>query len=226
VTNKGTIDKDQLGSCRLEDLQRLPDTAEELTNIAIAVNASPEKDVFLGTRASETRVKTMDLSDRRILVFATHALIPGDLDGLEQPAIALSSPQVTGEPGDGLLTMQEILELELDADWVVLSACNTGAGEGAGAEAVSGLGRAFFYAGSRALLVSMWPVETTSAGKLTTGLFQSQKNLHLSRADAMQRSILDLIDSPGLIDQQSGKIVASYAHPFFWAPFIVVGDGR
>ena len=76
---------------------------------------------------------------------------------------------MANDPGnDGLLTMGEILGLKLDADWVVLSACNTGSGEGAGAEAVSGLGRAFFYAGTRALLVSNWPVETTSARELTS----------------------------------------------------------
>ena len=97
--------------------------------------------------------------------------------------------------------------------------------EGKGAEAVSGLGRAFFYAGSRALLVSMWPVETTSAMKLTTGLFRHQKNdPSLSRSQALRKSMLDLIDGPGFIDKETGKIVASDAHPFFWAPFIVIGD--
>lgn len=70
--------------------------------------------------------------------------------------------------------MGEILGLKLNADWVVLSACNTAAADGAGAEAVSGLGRAFFYAGARALLVSNWPVETTSAKALTTNLFKRQ----------------------------------------------------
>jgi CHAT domain-containing protein len=133
---------------------------------------------------------------------------------------------VTGDDDDGLLKMGEVLKLKLNADWVVLSACNTGAADGAGAEAVSGLGRAFFYAGTRAILVSMWPVETTSARKLTTGLFQYQKeNKTLSRVRAHQKSILALIDSPGLIDDASGKVVASYAHPLFWAPFILVGDG-
>jgi CHAT domain-containing protein len=149
------------------------------------------------------------------------------LDGLDQPAIALSSPTVTGENEDGLLTMGEILKLKLNADWVVLSACNTGAADGAGAEAVSGLGRAFFYAGSRALLVSMWPVETTSAKSITTGLFRFQKeNPLLSRTNALKQSILHLIDKQVLKNESSNKIVASYAHPFFWAPFIVVGDGR
>ena len=169
----------------------------------------------------------MDLSDRRIIAFASHALVPGDLDGLDQPAIALTSPTITGDTtSDGLLTMGEVMGLRLDADWVVLSACNTAAAEGTGAETVSGLGRAFFYAGTRALLVSMWPVETTSAKKLTTKLFQYQKeNKSISRAGALQSSMLDLMDRQVLRDDATGKIAASYAHPIFWAPFIVVGDG-
>ena len=123
--------------------------------------------------------------------------------------------------------MIEVLKLKLNAEWVVLSACNTGAGNGAGSEAVSGLGRAFIYAGSRSLLVSMWPVETTSARQLTTGLFHYQKAHTLeSRARALQNVILELIDNKGLKDPSSGKILCSYAHPIFWAPFILTGDGR
>ena len=167
----------------------------------------------------------MDLSNRKVIVFATHGLVPGDLDGLTQPALALSSPAVTGGSEDGLLTMGEILGLKLNADWVVLSACNTAAADGAGAEAVSGLGRAFFYAGARALLVSNWPVETTSAKALTTDLFARQaKDPTLTRAQALQQAMLQLIDGPGRTDAQ-GKTLYSYAHPIFWAPFTLVGDG-
>ena len=153
------------------------------------------------------------------------ALVPGDLDGLNQPALALSAPSIAGSDEDGLLTMSEILRLKLNADWVVLSACNTGAAAGKGAEAVTGLGRAFFYAGTQAILVSMWPVETTSARELTTGLFKYQQaDPALSRARALQKSVLALIDGPGFKDPASDKIVASYAHPLFWAPFIMVGE--
>src|SRR5690606_2616099 len=147
---------------------RLPDTADEVRSIAVALRADPVADVFLGEAANEQRVKSMPLADRKVVMFATHGLVPGDLNGLHQPALALSSPRLAGNDGDGLLTMEEILGLKLNAEWVVLSACNTATGEGAGAEAVSGLGRAFFYAGTRTLLVSNWPVETTSARALTT----------------------------------------------------------
>jgi CHAT domain-containing protein len=166
----------------------------------------------------------MDLSDRRVIVFATHGLVPGDLDGLTQPALALSAPQVAGVPGDGLLTLDEILGLRLDADWVVLSACNTAAADGGGAEAASGLGRAFFYAGTRAVLLTNWPVETTSARLLTTDLFRRQaQDPGLGRAQAMRRAMLALIDGRGA--EADGRVLFSYAHPIFWAPFTVVGDG-
>ena len=162
-------------------------------------------------------------SDRRVIAFATHGLVPGDLNGLTQPALALSAPQVDG---DGLLTMDEVLGLKLNADWVMLSACNTAAGKGAGTEALSGLGRAFFYAGTRALLPSNWPVETRSARLLTIDLFHRQaKDPGLTRAEGLRRAELALVDGPGFMDRASGKTVFSYAHPIFWAPFSLVGDG-
>lgn len=227
ITGKGDLDSEQITSANLDYLSRLPDTAEEIRSIGSIMGADPIEDIYLGIRASERNVKNINLSNRRVIAFASHALLPGDLDGLDQPALALSSPTVTGDNEDGLLTMEEVFKLNLNADWVVLSACNTGAADGAGAEAVSGLGRAFFYAGTRAILVSMWPVETTSAKKLTTRLFQYQKeDKTLSRARALQKSMLELIDGPGLKDDATGRLIASYAHPLFWAPFIVVGDGR
>jgi CHAT domain-containing protein len=225
ITEMGELDSNKIISIQLEDLKRLPETSEEIKSIANVLNADPDQDVFLGIRASENLIKTMDLTDRRIIVFASHALIPGDLDGLSEPAIALCSPSVTGEDEDGLLTMGEVLKLRLNADWVVLSSCNSGGSDGQGAEALSGLGQAFFYAGTKALLASMWPVESTSAQKLTTGLFRYQKDKkNLTRARALRKSILDLIDSAGLKNDTTGKIVASYAHPLFWAPFVLVGD--
>jgi CHAT domain-containing protein len=225
ITETGNLDSEKITSCHLDSLNRLPDTAEEIKSIAQALDADLATDIFTGEKASERQVKTMDLSDWRVIAFATHALLPGDLDGLDQPALALCSPAVTGDDEDGLLTMGEIMKLRMNADWVVLSACNTGAADGAGAEAVSGLGRAFFYAGTRAILVSMWPVETTSARKLTSDLFRFQKeDINLSRARALRKSMLELIDAPGFEDQATGKIVASYAHPLFWAPFMIVGE--
>jgi CHAT domain-containing protein/tetratricopeptide (TPR) repeat protein len=213
-------------SAELGQLPRLPDTADEVKSIALALNADLSKDVFVGREANERRVRSMDLSNRKVVMFATHGLVPGDLNGLTQPALALSAPAVADIDGDGLLTLDEVLALKLNADWVVLSACNTATGDGAGAEAVSGLGRAFFYAGTRALLVSNWPVETTSARALTTDLFKRQaQNAGLSRAEAMRQAMVGLIDGQGYVDPDSKQPVFSYAHPIFWAPFSLVGDG-
>ncbi|MBI3444584.1 MAG: CHAT domain-containing protein [Magnetospirillum sp.] len=212
-------------SAELAQLPRLPDTAEEVKSIAEVLHADPEQDIFLQARASEAQVRKLDLSKWRIVMFATHGLIPGDLVGLDQPALALSAPEVSHDGSSGLLTMERIMGLKLDADWVVLSACNTAAGDGAGAEAVSGLGRAFFYAGTRALLVSNWPVETVSARMLTTDLFRRQAaDPTLARAQAMRQAMLGLVDGPGPQDG-AGKEAFSYAHPTFWAPFSLVGDG-
>jgi CHAT domain-containing protein len=214
-----------LESAGLAQLPRLVDTADEIHGIALALKADLTDDVFLGGRANEGTVKALNLSGYKVIAFATHGLVPGDLNGLTQPALALSAPAVAGTEGDGLLTMGEILSLKLDADWVVLSACNTGAGQGAGAEAVSGLGRAFFYAGTRALLVSNWPVETTSARALTTDLFRRQAaDPTVGRAQALRQAMLALIDGRGYVDAE-GKTVFSYAHPLFWAPFSLIGDG-
>jgi CHAT domain-containing protein len=212
-------------SAELAMLPRLPDTSDEVKGIALALNADAS-DVFLGAAANERNVKTMDLSNRRVVMFATHGLIPGDLNGLTQPALALSAPNVADIDGDGLLTLDEVLGLKLNADWVVLSACNTATGDGAGAEAVSGLGRAFFYAGTRALLVTNWPVETTSARVLTTDLFGRQaRDPGLARAAALQQAMAALIDGPGYVDTASRQTVFAYSHPIFWAPFALVGDG-
>ncbi len=225
VSKEGDIDSKQINSITIEHLNRLPDTAAEILDIAKVLNADVDQDVFLGKNASKHRIKTMDLSNRRVIAFATHTLVPGDLDGLDQPAIALSSPSVTGDTEDGLLTMGEIMKLRLNADWVVLSACNTGASDGVGAEALSGLGRAFFYAGTRSLLASMWPVETTSARRLVSYIFKNQQSdKTLSRAQALRKSMVGLIDDAVLIDQGTGTVIASYAHPLFWAPFVIAGD--
>lgn len=213
-------------SSGLAQLARLPDTALEINSVAKVLGASSADDIFLGRAATEKNVKSGLMDNRRVVMFATHGLVPGDLNGLTQPALALSAPEVTGNSDeDGLLTMEEVLGLKLNADWVVLSACNTAAGDGAGAEAVSGLGKAFFFAGARTLLVSNWPVETVSARILTTRLFEIQAaNPLASRAEALRTTMIEMMDR-GEAPTTPGTIGYSYAHPMFWAPFSLVGDG-
>jgi CHAT domain-containing protein len=211
-------------SAELSRLVRLPDTAEELKSIASALKLDPAKVLHLGKDANEQAVRSADLSRYRIVAFSTHGLVPGDLNGLTQPALALSAPEVAGIDGDGLLTMDNILPLKLDADWVVLSACNTGAGAQAGAEAASGLGRAFFYAGSRALLVTNWAVESASARDLVTDIFRRQAaDSKLSRGEALRQAMMGLLDGPGFVHE--GKTLYTYGHPMFWAPYSLIGDG-
>ncbi len=148
---------------------------------------------------------------------ATHGLVAGDLKGLAEPALVLTPPATGTADDDGLLTASEIATLDLDADWVILSACNTAAADGTpGAEGLSGLAKAFFYAGSRALLVSHWPVESVAAATLTTRMFASMaERPSQGRAKALQQAMLGLMEN--------GK--PHYAHPMFWAPFVVVGEG-
>jgi CHAT domain-containing protein len=209
----------------LANLPRLPDTADELRSIADALGVDPAKTLKLGKDANERVVKTAKLSGYRIVAFATHGLMADDIDGLNQPALALTAPKVAGINGNGLLTMEDILALKLNADWVILSACNTGAGAGVGAEAASGLGRAFFYAGARALLVTNWSVHSQSARELITDVFRRQAtDPKVPRTEALRQAMMGLLDGPGFVDD-SGKTLFTYAHPLFWAPYTVIGDG-
>ena len=196
-----------------------------LRSIAAALGADPAIALHLGKDANEYAVESLDLTRFKVVAFATHGLRPGDLNGLTQPALALTAPEVAGISGDGLLTMGKILALRLDADWVVLSACNSGIGSGADAEAASGLARAFFYAGSRAILVTNWSVHSDSARELVSNLFHRQSvNPTVSRTEALRQAMVAMIDSEGY-KNRSGKMLFAYAHPLFWAPYTIIGDG-
>jgi CHAT domain-containing protein len=216
--------QDVLALCRLEGeidvdllrgLPRLRETAQELTQIAQALGASPENSVFLGAHATKPKVTGTDLSQYRIVAFATHGLLPGELRCQAEPALALTPPATASPADNGLLDASDIAQFRLDADWVVLSACNTAGPDGSlGGESLSGLARAFFYAGARTLLVSHWAVASRPTVALTTGLFaQVAQTPALGRAEALRRSQLTLADTQ----------VTS--HPVFWAPFVLVGDG-
>ena len=200
----------------LRKLGRLPDTAKELRALAQTLSAD-ETSLYLADRATESQIKDMDLSNTRVLAFSTHGLISGELRGVQEPGLVLTPPEKGTEKDDGYLTASEVAGLKLNADWVILSACNTASSDGTpGAEGLSGLAKAFFYAGTRALLVSHWPVESSAATQLTTRMLQEIKTKAVGRAEALKRSMIALMNAPGK---------EHFAHPMFWAPFIVVGEG-
>lgn len=200
------VDRDKLAAA----LPPLPDSADELRTVAKDFGAD-ERDLFLGSRATESAVKTVELSQYRIIYFATHGLVAGDVAGVAEPALVLSLPSVPSDRDD------EVAQLSLNADWVVLSACNTIAGDKPGAEALSGLARSFFYAAARALLVTHWAVETSAATRLTTSTFRLlRQNPSLGRSEALREAMLDLMND---------ETQDISAYPAIWAPFALIGDG-
>ena len=132
------------------------------------------------------------------MAFATHGLVVdkvGKILGGFEPALVLTPLAEATETDDGLLTASELVQLKLDADWDILSACNTAAADGTpGANGLSGLAKAFFYAGSRALLVSHWPVVSDAAVALTTRMLSAAKT-GLTRAEAHRQAMMAMIDT-------------------------------
>jgi CHAT domain-containing protein len=202
----------------LATMPELPETAEELTQVASLLQGRKE-DVYLRNDATEDKIRTIPTAEFNTVQFATHGLMAGDFQGLFEPSLILTPDKNSIDPADnGLLTASEITQLEFNADMVVLSACNTAAPDGTpGAEGLSGLGRAFFYAGARTLLLTHWEVVSDAAVRMTTGLFQSIKSApDISKAEAHRRSAL------AMMHQQDKP---HYAHPMFWAPFSIIGEG-
>jgi CHAT domain-containing protein len=207
-----SIDRAELAKA----LPSLLDSADELKAVAQKLGG-PASDIHLERDASEATVKRTALADYRIVYFATHGLVAGDVKGLAEPSLALTLPKEPSDLDDGLLTASEVAQLKLNADWVVLSACNTAAGDKPGAEALSGLARAFFYAGARALLVSHWSVDSEAATRLTTSTFSiMNSDPKLGRAEALRRAMLAYMND---------KASPLNAYPAFWAPFSLVGEG-
>lgn len=203
----------------------LPDTAFELRCVAKSLGV-PESELRLGPSSTEADIKRLseanELENYRVLHFATHGLLADDTEALArrqgEPALVMTPPDRPKDgDDDGLLTASEIAQLRLNADWVILSACNTAAGDKPGAEALSGLARAFFYAGARALLVSHWPVYSDAAVQLLDRTFaELRQDKTMGRSEALRRAMVDLMDDPRQEDNP---------HPSIWAPFSLAGEG-
>lgn len=201
-------------------LPRLPDTRCELFWMAKRLGAT-RAHIYVNGEATEKRIKAMSQSHQlaryRVIAFATHGLMSGDI-GVAEPALVLTPPESATPEDDGLLTSGEVASLELDADWIVLSACNTAAGESEQAESLSGLAKAFFYAGARSILVSHWPVYSEAAVAITTRTFDTiVTQPAIGRAEALRQAMISIIDS---------SQDAQRAHPAYWAPFSFVGPNR
>ena len=225
--NKSVGAFDQLaGNCRsdapmpaqmIRALAPLPDTAKEIQAIAKLLDPDSAHPWLLGANATEQAVDKLHLDDYRILYFATHGLLPGELKCQSEPALVLTPPKTTplSKSEDGLLQASEVATLKINADLVVLSACNTAGGGGKfGGEALSGLAEAFFYAGAKGLVVSHWQVPSEPTARLMTGMFSRVGN-QFSTTSAKALSAAQF----GLSSDEKT------AHPYFWAAFTIVGDG-
>ena len=209
----------------LQMLDQLPGTREELLTMASVLGVNAETNVFLGQRATELEVRRLNDSGRlgqaKVIAFSTHGLLAGEVQGVTQPSLVLTPPIVPTEDNDGLLSMEDVLQLRLpNTDWVILSACNTAGDNGSG-ESLSGLARAFFFAGAKALLVSQWSVDDQATKDLMKETFRRYGATHsVPPAKALQQGMLALLQLSTTSPER-----AYYAHPFAWASFFLVGDG-
>lgn len=204
----------------LRRLARLPGTAKELKAMEALVGSDKTK-LFLAGEATETKLKAADLASASVLFLATHGLVAGEAGDIGEPGLVFTPPAAASPADDGLLTASEVAALRIGAEWVILSACNTAAGDGrAGAPGLSGLARAFFFAGSESLLASHWPVRDDVAAVLTVRLFEIlQSEPKLSRAEALQRVEREIRN-----DARDDPYLKSWSHPSAWAPFSLIGD--
>jgi CHAT domain-containing protein/Tfp pilus assembly protein PilF len=199
----------------LSGLPRLPGTLIEGEALVSALGGPPDS-LLTGPRASKAELMARNADGRlarvRVLEFATHGLVAGAATWLAEPALAMA---VGPRPEDELLLASEASTLKLNADWVLLSACNTASPDAPEAEGLSGLSRAFFFAGAQSLLVSHWPVRDDVASRLTPGILLAQRETPgLGRAQALRRAALAILDDPRL----------QAANPAAWAPFSVIGE--
>jgi CHAT domain-containing protein len=198
---------------RYADIAPLPETRGELQAVSIALGANAQTDLLFGAQATRRAVLQAKLADRRVVAFATHGLMPGELPGISKPSLAMAAD--ADERESPLLELDDVLGLQLNAQWVLLSACNTAAGvQNDGA--MSGLVRGFFYAGARSVLATHWAVESDSAAALTAATFTQAASTGVSRGEGLRLAQLSMLD--GTLGN------GSWRHPYFWAAYALFGD--
>ena len=192
-------------------LAPLPETAQEVRAVAQRLGADSGS-LLLGATATEGNLRRQPLDQYNVLYFATHGLLPAELNCNGEPGLALTPGSGQSTNDDGLLEASEVAALHLNADLVVLSACNTAAGgDPRGGESLQGLSDAFFHAGARRLVVSHWQVSSSATVQLMTSLFSGLSSNSL--ADSLRQAQLGLAAAPAT------------AHPFYWGAFTILGDG-
>ncbi|MGL3822906.1 CHAT domain-containing protein [Sphingopyxis sp. R3-92] len=204
----------------LRRLARLSGTEKELKAMEALVGPSKTR-LFLAGSATESSLKAADLVTSSILFLATHGLVAGEVGDIGEPGLVFTPPVAASPADDGLLTASEVAALRIGAGWVILSACNTATGDGrAGAPGLSGLARAFFFAGSESLLASHWPVRDDVAAVLAVRLFEILRaDPTLTRAEALQQVEREIRG-----DTRDDPYLKSWSHPSAWAPFSLIGD--
>lgn len=189
----------------IADLPQLPDASRELVALAAAVGSATPK-LLIGEQATELGLRAADVPPDAVLAFATHGLLSGELNGLDEPALLLTP---SGND-DGLLKPSEIGALHLPARLVILSACNTAAASDADKPQLSGLVQGFFLAGAKQVMASHWPVRDDVARRLSVGTVKAMRS-GAQPPDALRQAIRAL---------RSGKDgEAAALHPALWAPF-------
>lgn len=198
----------------LSDLPTLPGAKTELSRMSEEFGAKNSL-LLTGTEFTEPAIRSLDFTPFSVVTFATHGLTSGEIAGLSEPALVFTPPNQQSLEDDGLLTASEIAAMNIPADWVILSACNSGGGQNASSPTYSGLAKAFRLAGSRSLLLSHWPVRDDAATVLSISTVKGAVVDGLSRAAALQQAMLELMES---------ETIAGASHPAVWAPFILIGD--
>jgi CHAT domain-containing protein len=212
IANRGSV-RNAIASLNMYSWDNLPGTLSEVNEIKKIVQGS---EIITGKTVNEAKVKELstsgDLENYKVIHFATHGLVVPSMPELSSLVLSQFKEEKDGE--DGYLCMEEISQLKMQADFVNLSACETGLGKIYGGEGVVGLNQAFLIGGANALSVSLWQVADESTSIFMTELYKIVETEKCGYKDAMIKVKRKFI---------SGKYDDTYKHPYYWAPFVYYG---